>query len=143
MNNTEKGKAFARRVGEYLRRSGPVVEREYAVDIGFGTRRRESHHFDFGNGSLLVECKHINFVASGNPPSATIATLNEAILYFLAAPPSYGRKRLVLAKTKKLGVQHPNTLAEFYVRLRGHLIPSDIEVWKLCSDTLDAKRIDC
>lgn len=141
MSNWAKGNEFARRVGNYLRRNGHVVEREYAVDVGLATRPRKSHCFDFGNESLLVECKYYDWTAGGNNPSAKISTLNESMLYFLAAPWSF-RKMLFVAETARKGVHRPETLAEYYVRLRAHLIPRDVEVWQLSSKRLGATRVD-
>ena len=141
MSNQAKGEAFTRRVGNYLRRQGNDVETEYVVNVGLPTRPRKSHRFDFGNGTLLVECKYYDWTISGNNPSAKISTLNESMLYFLAAPRSF-RKMMFIAETAKKGVRHPETLAEYYVRLRGHLIPRDVEVWELSSRRLIAKRLD-
>ena len=95
----ERGENFASHVGRYLESRGFVVEREYAIDVGLGTRRR-SHRFDFGSKSLLVECKYYGWTDGGNNPSAKISTLNESMLYFLGAPSTY-RKMIFLAETSK------------------------------------------
>ena len=141
MSNQAKGEEFARRVGRYLKREGYVVEREYAVNVGLVFRRRKSHRFDFGNESLLVECKYYDWTAGGNNPSAKLATLSESMLYFLAAPRSF-RKMMFVAATARKGVRRPETLAEYYVRLRAHLIPRDVEVWELAAKRLTARRLD-
>lgn len=133
MSHREKGDAFAKRVGEHLCRKGKLVKPEYSVEIGFRTDSRKRHSFDFGNETTLVECKNYDWTKGVGIPSAKISTLNESMLYFLAAPSSF-RKILFLAEKKRKGVRGSETLAEYYVRQQGHLIPDDVEIWELSSD---------
>ena len=141
MSNRERGEAFARRVGEYLAREGFLVEPEHGVEVGLNTLRKKLHRFDYGNDSLLVECKYYDWTAGGNNPSAKISTLNEAMMYFHMAPKSY-RKMLFISATKKKGVRKPETFAEYYVRMHGHFIPDDVEVFEFSADELSVRRLE-
>ena len=58
------------------------------------------------------------------------------MLHFLAACDSY-RKMMFLTRTTKRGVLQ-ETLADHYVRLHGHLIRRDVEVWELNKESLAA-----
>lgn len=140
MSNREKGDSFAGRVGQYLEREGYRVTREYSVEVGLRRLRRKVHRFDYGSESLLVECKFYDWTAGGNSPSAKISTLNEAMLYFHAAPDSF-RKVLFISKTGKKGIRNPETFAEHYLRRYGHLIPDDVEVWEFDSESLVARQL--
>lgn len=141
MSHRKKGSAFAERVGEYLRGEGYVVEPEYSIEIGLPNRPSRAHKFDFGNGTTLVECKHYNWTEGANIPSAKISTLNESMLHFLAAPPSFSNKMLFLPETERKGKQRSETLAEHYVRQQGHLIPDGVEVCEL-SRSGGVRRVD-
>lgn len=140
MSNVQRGEEFARLVGEYLHRSGLKVQPEYSIAVGLGTNRKKEHRFDFGSEYVLVECKAYDWTTGGNNPSAKIATLNEAMMYFHSAPPTY-RKMVFVSATGKKGTRKPETFAEYYVRLHGHFIPDDVEVWELDSATLTARQI--
>ena len=139
MSNSARGNEFKQRVGRYLRREGYIVEPEYAVKVGFPTRGRKKHRFDFGSESLLVECK--SYSPSPYAPSGKIATLNESMLYFLAVRGKF-RKMLFIAQTKRMETRGSETFAEHYVRLYDHLIPRHVEVWELSDKRLTAGRID-
>ena len=140
MSNREKGDAFARRVGPYLERKGYRVKPGYSVEIGLWNLRKKAHRFDYGSKSLLVECKFCDWTAGGNNPSAKISTLNESMIYFHAAPSSF-RKMAFISKTGKKGIRNPETFAEHYVRLYGHLVPDDVEVWEFDAKSLVAKQL--
>lgn len=140
MSNREKGDSFAERVGQYLKREGHRVTPEYSVEVGLGNLRRKAHRFDFGNESLLVECKSYNWNLDGTNPSGKISALNESMIYFHAAPGSF-RKMAFISKTRKNGVRNPETFAEYYVRLHGHLIPDDVEVWEFDSESLVGRQL--
>ena len=139
MNNREKGAAFAKKVRRYLENSGCVLMPEYSVAVRLGTRQHKQHRFDFGNASLLVECKYYDWTSGGNRPSAKISTLNESMLYFVAAPTQF-RKMLFVAQTTGIGERN-ETLAEYYVRRYSNLIPGDVEVWELNDKKLIARRV--
>ncbi len=140
MTNREKGDSFTEKVHEYLRASGNDLQREYVVQVGLSFRRGKKHAFDLGNSSQLVECKYFNWTAGNNNPSGKIATLNEAMLYFLAAPAGF-RKQIFVRRTDKKGKRRPETLGEYYTRLYRHFIPDDVGFWEFDDVALSAKRI--
>ena len=141
MSNKERGDRFAKRVGEYLAKQGYSLEPEYTVDVGLNSLRKKPHRFDFGNESVLVECKFYDWTSGGNNPSAKISTLNEAMMYLFCAPSSY-QKMVFVSETDKKGVRNPETFAEYYVRLHGHFIPDDVEFYELNGETLEARKIE-
>ena len=100
MSYRERGDLFARRVGEYLAMLGYDVRPEYPVEVGLSSRHKKSHCFDYGNQEVLVECKCYDWTAGGNNPSAKIATLNEAMMYFHSVSELY-EKRIFISKTER------------------------------------------
>ena len=72
----------------------------------------------------LVECKSHRWTAGDNIPSAKITVWNEAMYYFHLAPQRF-RKVFVL---RDFSEKRGETLATYYARNYGHLIPSDVEI---------------
>ena len=140
INNREKGDRFSQKVGKYLKKQGFDLESEYVVDVGLNSRVKKPHAFDHGNNSTLVECKYYDWTKGGNNPGGKIATLNEAMVYFHATLKCYSKK-LFISKTEKKGVRHPETLAEYYVRLHGHFIPDNVEIWEFDYESEEAQQI--
>lgn len=141
MSNSAKGREFAEHVGRYLARQGHVLEPEYAIEVGLNSRQKKSHRFNFGSATMLVECKQYDWTSGGNNPSAKISTLNEAMMYLHMAPKTY-RKLVFIAATEKKGTRSPESFAEYYMRMNGHFIPDDMEVWELRPGTQDARRLN-
>ena len=129
VSNRHKGDAYAQDVGIYLKSLGHDLQPEYKVRIGIGSTNKKSHRFDWGNDSLLVECKAYDWTTNQNVPSAKLTTANEVMLYFHASP-NHFRKLLFLLKTRIRPKGNPETLAEYYVRMNRHLIPDDVEVFE-------------
>ena len=138
--NPARGRDFEQRVGQYLRREGYDVKPGYEVEVSVNGRLKKSHKFDWGSNALLVECKAYDWTEGGNNPSAKLATTNEAMLYFVAAPSSY-KKMLFMPKTGKVGKRRPATLVEYYVRLYGHFIPNGVEIYEMDESDLSASRV--
>ena len=139
-SNRHKGDAFAKGVGEFLKSLGHDIQPEYQVRIGIGPTNKKTHKFDWGNESLLVECKAYNWTESGNVPSAKLTTVNEVMLYFLCAQKPF-RKMLFMLTTERRPKGNSETLAEYYLRMNGHLIPDDVEVYEFDPDSLLAKQL--
>jgi len=140
MTNKEKGDAFTKKIHEYLRANGNDLKPEYVVQVGLSFQHKKKHAFDLGNSTQLIECKYFNWTENNNNPSGKIATLNEAMLYFIAAPAGF-RKRIFVKRTDKKGKRKPETLAEYYTRLYRHFIPDDVEFWEFDEVAQSAKRI--
>ena len=139
-SNRQKGAEFAERVRAYLESQGLDVEPEYEIQVGVNRHLKKTRNFDWGNESLLVECKAYDWTAGHNSPSAKLTTVNEAMLYFLDASKSH-RKMLFLAVTGRRSGRRAETLGEHYVRTYAHLIPDDVEVHELDPDSLSARRL--
>ena len=137
--NRQRGDDFSESVGHYLNRGGIAVHREYEVEVSINSLLKKPHKFDWGNDTILVECKTYTRTKSGKNPSAKLSTANEALLYFMAAPKSY-RKMLFMSETERFG-RLKETLAENYVRRYGHFIPNDVEVHEFDKHNLSARRI--
>ena len=139
-SNRRKGAEFAERVRVHLESLGIEVEPEYSVGVGVNRSRTKARRFDWGNGSVLVECKAYDWTAGGNNPSAKLTTVNEAMLYFLAAPQHF-RKMLFISATRESAGRRPETLGRYYVRTYAHLIPEGVEVHELEPHSLKAVRL--
>ena len=46
-----------------------------------------------------------------------------------------------ISKTEKKGIRNPETFAEHYVRLYGHLVPDDVEMWEFDGESLVARQL--
>ena len=141
MSNREKGEAFARIVGEFLRQEGLILEAEYPLEVGLNSTRKKPHRFDFGNDRVIVECKNYDWTKGNHNPSAKISTLNEAMMYLHSAPSSL-RKMVFVSATGKKGVRIPETFAEYYIRLHGHFVPDDVEFFEFDAESLEARKIN-
>ena len=139
-DNSARGRTFEGLVGKYLVERGDIVQPGYSVEVGLNRLWRKAHKFDWGNNTLLVECKDYDWTSSHNIPSAKISTLKEAMLYFMAAPQSH-RKMLFIRKTEGRTMTSDETLGEYFVRLYGHLIPEDVEVHELDDNDLSVRQI--
>ena len=139
-SNRHKGDAFAKGVGEFLKSLGHNIQPEYQVRIGIGPTNVKTHKFDWGNESLLLECKAYDWTESRNVPSAKLTTVTEVMLYFLCAQKPF-RKMLFMLATERRPKGNSETLAEYYLRMNGHLIPDDVEVYEFDPDSLLAKQL--
>ena len=88
---------------------------------------KKERKFDLGsaNPPLLVECKSHRWTSGGNVPSAKITVWHEAMYYFSLAPKEF---RKVLFVLRDFSDKRGETLAEYYIRNHGHLIPDDVEI---------------
>ena len=131
---------FAEHVRAYLESLELHVEPEYKVEVRVNRQVTKMRKFDWGNEALLVECNAYDWTAGGNDPSAKLTTVDEAMLYFLAAPKSF-RKMLFILEAGKRSGRRPETLAEHYVHIHAHLIPEDVDVHELDPDGLSATQL--
>ena len=104
-------------------------EQEAVVFIGEPAKR---HKFDLAspNHDIIAECKCYTWTESGNVPSAKLMGLDEAVFYFSFLP-AETRKILCMKKAKSPGKQE--TLAEYYVKVHGHLL-KDVHVYEISDD---------
>ncbi len=104
-------------------------EQEAAVAIG---KPAKDHKFDLANGdrSVVAECKCYTWTDSGNIPSAKLMGLDEAVFYFSFLPVET-KKILCMKKATFKG--KTESLAEYYVRVHGHLL-GDVFVYEIADD---------
>ena len=123
---------FASQRDVHLRLSHPV-------EVGIGSVKKR-HNFDLGcdDQKWLVECKSHRWTSGNNVPVAKMTTWNEAMYYFLAAPDYYRKALFVL---KDLRHSNGESLASFYTRTYGHLIPQSVEIWEYDEATDTATRV--
>ena len=76
---------------------------------------------------MIVECKSHIWTESGNIPSAKLTVWTEAMYYFLCSP---RRFRKILFVLRALREKKPESLAEYYIKTRRHLIPDGVEIWE-------------
>jgi hypothetical protein len=128
-SNTQAGADFETTAWRVLQQAGVVCQANYSVEVGTG-RGKKGHRFDFGSDSppVLVECKSHTWTAGGNSPSAKLTVWNEAMYYFALAPAGFRKIFFVLKDVRK-----QESLAEYYVRRYGHLVPDDVEIWEYCA----------
>lgn len=130
MSNSEnplKGKLFQQKVLKLAEdKFGKSFIEEKAVIIG--TPGKE-HRFDCVSidSSIIIECKCYSWTTGNNIPSAKMATLNEAVLYLRNADPNAIK---IIALKKDLSPKRKETLAQYYLRIYGHLL-DDIQVWEV------------
>ena len=104
-------------------------EPEAMVAIG---KPAKNHKFDLANDdrSIVAECKCYTWTDSGNVPSAKLMGLDEAVFYFSFLP-AETKKILCMKKATYRG--KTETLAEYYVRVHGHLM-GDVFVYEISDD---------
>ena len=110
-------------------------EPEAVVAIG---KPAKNHKFDLANDdrSIVAECKCYTWTDSGNVPSAKLMGLDEAVFYFSFLP-TETKKILCMKKATYQG--KTETLAEYYVRVHGHLL-GDVFVYEI-TDEGDLREI--
>ncbi len=126
-SNAHVGREFEQEALRYFREhEGLVLSASVTVPIGIAGNLK-AHRFDLGadDPPVLVECKSHTWTETGNMPSAKVTVWNEAMYYFLLAPPRY-RKILFVLEARHQAQRE--SLAEYYVRTNGHLIPPGVSI---------------
>ena len=126
ISNAHVGREFELLAQEELKKLGVLVELNFPVEIGISNSKK-CHNFDLGSEkpAVLVECKSHRWTSGKNVPSAKLTVWNEAMYYFFLAPTTFRKIFFVLRD-----VRRNESLAEYYVRQYGHLIPQNIEFWE-------------
>ena len=106
-----------------------AFEQEASIPIG---KPAKDHKYDLANRdrSIVAECKCYTWTDSGNVPSAKLMGLDEAVFYFGFLP--QGTKKILCMK-KATYQGKTETLAEYYVRVHGHLL-GDVFVYEISDD---------
>lgn len=128
-SNASVGRHFELVVQRVLREKfGLSLEIDYKLKIGVG-KEKKGHKFDLGakEPKVIVECKAHTWTNGNNVPSAKMAVWNEAMYYFAITPSDY---RKIFCALRDASAARSETLAEYYVRTYGHLIPDDVEIFE-------------
>lgn len=139
ISNAHVGRHFEAAAREFFRKLGLDLSQDLKVPVGIDGKKK-LHAFDLGCEAkkVIVECKSHRWTSGGNVPSAKITVWNEAMYYFLAAPPNYRKVMFVL---RDYSDKRNETLAEYYLRTYSHLVPSGVEFWEYNEETKVAVRI--
>lgn len=143
ISNSHAGAEFENAIAKYWERDLIDLERNFKLEIGQFGRNPKLRAFDLGssNPKIVVECKSHRWTSGGNSPSAKLTVWNESMYYFSLVPKEYRKIFCVLYDVRSLRGK-VESLAQYYVRLYAHLIPSDVEVWEFESTGSNAKQLE-
>ncbi len=128
-SNSQAGSDFELSAQKFFSSQGLELQRDMKVSVGVNESKKH-HAFDLGcdQRKVIVECKSHKWTKPGdNVPSAKLTVWNEAMYYFLVAPPGYRKIMFVL---RDYSEKRKETLAKYYLRRYKHLIPDDVEFWQ-------------
>ena len=139
-SNAHAGKQFELQAKALFLKRGIRLDSNFRLRIGV-SHKKKLHAFDLGSASdsVIVECKSHTWTGGDNVPSAKLAVWNEAMYYFHCAPRGYKKILFVLRSVRK---KSGESLASYYVKQYGHLIPSDVEIWEYNPDNEEVVRVD-
>lgn len=138
-SNSGVGWDFEEKARLYFESSGIRLNRGFSVSVGLGTKSKP-HKFDFGSKHppILIECKSHKWTAGDNVPSAKITVWNESMYLFHLAPAEF---RKILFVLRDYSERRCETLAEYYVRSYGHLIPEGVEIIEYQEESGTAREV--
>ncbi|MDE0083055.1 MAG: hypothetical protein OXT72_10455 [Gammaproteobacteria bacterium] len=64
---------------------------------------------------------------NGHPPTSRITNWHVAMLCFANAPTGY---RKIFFVARSVHAKQTTSLAEYYIRKYGHLVPAGVEIWE-------------
>ena len=139
VSNAHVGKEFEAIARKFFAKRGLSLSPNHKIPIGIEDFTKD-HAFDLGSESpkVIVECKSHTWTAGNNIPSAKMTVWNEAMYYFAIAPEEYRKIFFVL---RDESATRGETLAEYYIRRYGHLIPSSVEIWEYDFNTRHARTL--
>ena len=126
VSNAHVGREFENTALNYFRqKKGISLQKDHSVQVGVSSKK--DRKFDLGSDDrpMLVECKSHRWTTGGNVPSAKVTVWNEAMYFFHLAPVRYEKVLFVL---RDFDARRRESLAEYYVRNYGHLIPNDVKI---------------
>ena len=139
ISNAHVGRDFEAIAKAYFQLQGIDLKADFSVPVGAGSDTKY-RKFDLGsdNPPVLVECKSHRWTSGGNIPSAKITVWNEAMYYFYLAPQSF---RKVLFVLRDYSRKRGESLAEYYARNYGHLIPDSVEIQEFDESTETVRSV--
>lgn len=137
-SNSAAGRDFELQVLEALRRDGLDLRHKFKISVG-ANHRQKLREFDLGSDDprILVECKSHTWTKSGKMPSAKLTTWTMEMYLFSLVPPGY-KKWLIVQRSVR--PKSGESLADYYIRLRGHLIPPYVDVFEFTPETGKLER---
>ena len=128
ISNAHVGKDFELIAQSFFQQQGLLLKANHKIEIGIGAIKK-GHFFDLGcdNQKVIAECKSHRWTTGENIPSAKLTVWNEAMFYFHLAPSSYRKIMFVLHDFSQ---RRNLTLAEYYLKIYGHMIPKGVEFWE-------------
>ena len=135
-SNSRVGSDFESVAKELLDSYGLRLEKDFSLPVGVCSKSKE-HRFDLGSlePKVIVECKSHRWTTGNNVPSAKMTVWNEAMYYFFLAPEDY---RKILFVLRDYSYKKGETLAAYYWRTYGHLVPQGVEIWEYDEGTRKA-----
>lgn len=139
ISNAHVGKEFEKTALRFFSGAGIDLTMNHSIPVGI-EEQKKNHAFDLGSESpkIIVECKSHTWTSGNNVPSAKMTVWNEAMYYFSAAPLEYRKIFFVL---RDESISRGETLAEYYIRTYGHLIPSNVEIWEYDMDSEEGRLL--
>jgi hypothetical protein len=136
-SNAHVGNDFEGIARSFFATQGISLVKNFTAPVGVGSLKK-LHSFDLGSYDppVLVECKSHTWTQGGNMPSAKMTVWNEAMYYFHLAPANYRKVFFVLKHTRR-----EQSLATYYLRMHGHLVPDGVEVWEYDVATSVGERL--
>lgn len=141
ISNAKVGSDFEEDTYEYFKEHQQLILKpNIKIEIGVSNRKLKLHAFDLGceEKKILVECKSHKWTAGDNVPSAKLTVWNEAMYYFMASPKDYRKIMFVLKDYNK---KRKVSLASYYIKKYGHLIPDDVEFWEFDENAKTAEKL--
>lgn len=137
-SNSQVGKDFELIAKNFFSMQGIELQHGHKVLVGVNEKKK-AHSFDLGCASKkwIVECKSHRWTSGNNVPSAKMTVWNEAMYYFLVAPPEYKKVMFVL---RHVSESRSETLLQYYLNTYSHLIPPGVEFWEYDENTGAAVR---
>lgn len=130
ISNAHAGSDFEQIARAFFARQGLPLVPNFTAPVG-AAKLKKLRKFDLGsdNPPVLVECKSHKWTAGGNIPSAKITVWNESMYYFHIAPGDFRKILFVLKHDRR-----QESLATYYLRCYGHLVPEGVEIWEYCEE---------
>jgi hypothetical protein len=127
ISNSHVGRDFETVAQLYFKTLGIGLTPDFPVPVGVDGKEKKKRKFDLGSQSppILVECKSHKWTDGDNIPSAKITVWNESMYYFHLAPPDF---RKILFVLRDYSAKRGESLAEYYARHNGHLVPDGVEI---------------
>jgi hypothetical protein len=137
LSNTHAGNDFEGAARAFFAKQGITLAQNFSVPVGVGETKKP-RRFDLGseNPPVLVECKSHTRTQGGNMPSAKMTVWNEAMYYFHVAPATYRKIFFVLKHYHR-----EQSLAAYFLKTHGNLVPSDVELWETDLESSSAERL--